>query len=109
MLLSQFALAAQLHPFTGTVTRVTRDSIELRVRDETLQFGREELGKSKSSEPKVGDRVTIWSRLKAERVQKRREEAGESGRESDPIIDDRAFYGASADPPDSNDEPPAGT
>jgi hypothetical protein len=96
------AMAAQApapveHAFTGTVTKLSPDAIELRHGSDTLRFARRSEAAAAPEDLHVGDRVTVYSNLEAQRIKKApppKQEAGERGHE---ILDDRAFYSASTD------------
>lgn len=103
---------AQTRHFTGTVSRVTRDSIELRGAGRAGEVTRSfELGEESASVflkgIRPGDRVTVWYAEGAKEIELikrepggavRGEQAGEAAPESSPesepevILDDRAHY-----------------
>jgi hypothetical protein len=80
------------HAFSGTITRVSPDSIELKTGCDTLRFSR---STDIKEDVHVGDHVIVYADLAAKRIRKDirpKQEPGEKGKE---IKDDRAFYSAS--------------
>jgi hypothetical protein len=97
---SQSADAAKTYQFTGKVTALSPDTISLKQGERTLEFNRGGLG-----DVKMGDDVTIWYTLDAQKAKSTRAPRQEPGQAAPKksrekkqiIIDDRAFYDARND------------
>lgn len=80
----------RLYSFTGKVTRITGDEIEVKSGNETRLFESGDLKSGDRANLHVGDGVTFWYSMKVERV--KRQQAGQKKIPS--VQDDRAFYNA---------------
>ena len=87
--------AAVMKPFTGTVTSVSPNKVEVQNGQSTMDYIPEK-DKPLAKGIKVGAQVTIYSSHGDQKIKlapKKKQEAGQVGHE---IMDDRAFYSADA-------------
>ncbi|MDR3607659.1 MAG: hypothetical protein P4M08_09795 [Oligoflexia bacterium] len=102
--LSSYSALAIEHSFSGTVTKITPQTIDLRKDSETLQFTRKP---GSYSDLRVGDQVVISTDLEANGIKKEKHKKEEAGQKGKPILDDRAFYSASSGNPQPGEATPA--
>ncbi len=93
--------AAKIYQYGGKVTAMGTDSVSVRRNGETLEFDRASI-QSSTRNIKVGDQVTVWYRLDAQKMRPRTLPLQAPGQlidkslfeEKGIIKDDRAFYDA---------------
>jgi hypothetical protein len=116
-LLAASAHAAKMYSFSGKVSRITGNEVEVTRGTDTREFGISGMSVEQKDQLKLGEEVTLWFSMDAQRVT--RQQAGRAGnlRESNPpqaqpdsdtdsndssvippgVQDDRAFYNAKVD------------
>jgi hypothetical protein len=105
LLLAASAQAAKIYSFTGKVSRISDNDVEITRGSESREFAMSGMTAEQKDSLKVGEQITIWYTMEAQsttqqqpgRVQKPSPEIEDNASPVPSIQDDRAFYNAKID------------